>query len=676
MATNTYTRMKQQPPSNDMFKANDNSDCHISASQVAHRCNIHRVESRLPLLDNSNNVVVEGGTQSNRTFSRICTGDKWIIIPEVDELQGQRNPCELIHPVEAWDVFVTILLVLLMYRIPYCLSMTNETTLQQTRSWQSADFFVTAIFTIDLLLHFRLSFKDQKSADLWERNSWIIARRYMSLQNLSFSSRQGWFWIDLTALLPGWLHLYLFITTGNSHSNFLKVLEICRMVRLYRNLTMQRMTHVLQRIQAFVGISHFSVDMLKLCFVMTLCSHFQACVWLAIEGKVMHGALSGLLPEAEQTWLSALREAKGDPCIPAMEQNPVCAYNIAFYFTTMTLTTVGYGDVTPQNQTEYMLCSASMLVSGIVWTYIIGSLVALLSNLDPFMEQYKQNMDELNRLMSDRHLSPDLKVRLRRFMQESHAAARHKSEAGFLHETISVGLQTEIANQSMLRLLNGVYWADNFEKEARMRLVQAFNGEFYGPHEVMPVRGSTIHITRGLVSFNARLFRRGDTWGVESILMESDHLVERSQPRTMSYVHIMRLTRDALHQVALVFPSVDVQLRRHQIRSIVRRAMLRQASLLKASAALQQGRVHKVSDYMPETTARTFTGRLASSGHLVDHHQHHASWISQIGTVLHSSLSSRGGADANASANQAADLQKRLTDFEKSLDAIRKHLQC
>lgn len=47
----------------------------------------------------------------------------------------------------------------------------------------------------------------------------------------------------------------------------------------------------------------------------------------------------------------------------------------SLYYAVMTLTSVGYGDITPQNEAEYIGCIFLMLVSGIVWAYILGGSV-------------------------------------------------------------------------------------------------------------------------------------------------------------------------------------------------------------------------------------------------------------------------------------------------------------
>ena len=56
----------------------------------------------------------------------------------------------------------------------------------------------------------------------------------------------------------------------------------------------------------------------------------------------------------------------------------------------MTLTTVGYGDITPVSQSEHIVCILFMLVGGVTWAYLIGVLTSIVTNLDRHGTRFKQ----------------------------------------------------------------------------------------------------------------------------------------------------------------------------------------------------------------------------------------------------------------------------------------------
>ena len=38
----------------------------------------------------------------------------------------------------------------------------------------------------------------------------------------------------------------------------------------------------------------------------------------------------------------------------------------------MTVTAVGYGDITPANKTEYLWCSIFMIIGSAIWAYVVS----------------------------------------------------------------------------------------------------------------------------------------------------------------------------------------------------------------------------------------------------------------------------------------------------------------
>jgi len=57
-------------------------------------------------------------------------------------------------------------------------------------------------------------------------------------------------------------------------------------------------------------------------------------------------------------------------------------YSLSFYWTITTITTVGYGDVSGKNPTEWVFCSLMMVIGVISFSFANGSLASILSNYD------------------------------------------------------------------------------------------------------------------------------------------------------------------------------------------------------------------------------------------------------------------------------------------------------
>eukprot|EP00439_Symbiodinium_sp_Y106_P084026 s597_g24.t1 len=72
---------------------------------------------------------------------------------------------------------------------------------------------------------------------------------------------------------------------------------------------------------------------------------------------------------------------------------------------------------------------------------------------------FKRNMDDLNDMMESRGLEPSLRVRMRKYMHECIVAQQQATQERLLRNTISPGLQREVAQSSQRDLLKNIYWA-------------------------------------------------------------------------------------------------------------------------------------------------------------------------------------------------------------------------
>ncbi|CAE8644990.1 unnamed protein product [Polarella glacialis] len=501
------------------------------------------------------------------------------------ELEESNKAKGDVHWVEIWDLSMTVLCFFVAYYVPWEFVSFSE----EKKEWPSLrviNRLLNLTFTCDIVLNFFVACSNPSgdlSQSLWQTDPIKIASFYMAFP-MSQGGLAGWFWIDMVAVLPGWYHFYCLLVHGDPFVRSYKFLELGRALKLYRMLNLPRLMRFVSRWHAQTGFSFHLVDFWRFLFVTTLTAHLMACTWIAIEGKVTRGHLSYYTNQ--ETWLSVLIAQRGDPCSPSAEQDSVCVYFLALYWSTMTLTTVGYGDITPQNLPEYFVCTASMLVSGFVWAYLVGSVVSLIQGMDLLHENFKHQMDDLNEMMSSRNLPHDLRVKLRRFMHEAKPSLRQESQVMLLKYTISEGLQREVAMHSAkTNLLQGIYWADNFEAEARMSMVKAFRLRFFGPSEVIMLRQCLLVLQKGILAVLGRILRRGDVWGTECILLESEHLIESAQPRTLSYTSVMCMERSDLLEIARSYPSIDPILRKSQVRAAVRRALFLNAVKVKAEQA-------------------------------------------------------------------------------------------
>lgn len=466
----------------------------------------------------------------------------WVLIPE-----SKRG--FTISWIEIWSFAMTLCIFFVAFYVPFDLVLLRrEGTVRF-----SVESGLDITFTIDIILQFFVAFPNRPwslSAEMWEVSPHRIFKNYCAWP-LSDHGRAGLFWPDIISVCPGFLSVASRLVFGDWYAISRRMRGLdkgLRAVRLLRLLHLYRLARLMERWQATLGYSYATVTFTKHLAVSIFVCHWMACVWIASEGRYTDGAILSYNTD-QPTWLSALIEAKGDPCSGGVLESPWCIYVIALYWAVVTLVTVGYGDIVPQNLFEYFICTLSILISGYTWAYIVGSVVNLLSNLDGHNSKFKQNMDDLNLMMDNMALPRDLRIKLRTYMHEAQSVERLKAQKAMFEKNISLGLQLEVARFTSQDVLHSVYWTDALEEDMKAEIVHALRSEFFGPHEVLKKPSDMIIIRRGIAASRGVVLSRGDVWGHENILISNQNLWDRHFLRSLSFLDVLVLQQTDLRRI-------------------------------------------------------------------------------------------------------------------------------
>lgn len=482
--------------------------------------------------------------------------------------------------VEAWDVYMVIFTFVVQVFTPFSLCLYAPT---KEPPWHSVmNTLLTLSMTLDIVFHFCVAKslpQDSASRDLWLKDIRPIAVDYCKLPCFSNQRRCGWFYFDATICIPGWC----FVFRGEP-GMCNPLLLLCLFRLLVSENRQKRLKKVIESLHAIYGFPLFTLEVLKFVLLTTLTCHWIACSWVLFEGKITAGYFS--LKGVRASWLSALIDSKGDSCEPSAAEDPLCVYLIAYYWAVMTLTTVGYGDITPQNKVEYLISIVCMVAVSYIWAYIVGSIVAILSDLDPSSREFRHNMDYLVDFMKRRGLASDLQVQLRTYLYKTRGLLDKTAQRHLVEQFFSEGLQRQVVTSSMEAsfLRKGVYWMSSLDDDAVMDIVRQMQDKGYGPEEVICLRGALCLVQTGFVGLRGRLLKRGDCWGFNDVLLETPQLLDSTMPRTLNYVELLVLSRTSLLEVAEKYPEADRRLRKAQVRTAVARAMVFLAAKHKAAS--------------------------------------------------------------------------------------------
>lgn len=73
-------------------------------------------------------------------------------------------------------------------------------------------------------------------------------------------------------------------------------------------------------------------------------------------------------------------------------------YVTAVYFTVTTIVTVGYGDITAQNNVEKIVCVFLMIFGVISFSFATGALSSIIANVDSTEARIKEKMITLSQM--------------------------------------------------------------------------------------------------------------------------------------------------------------------------------------------------------------------------------------------------------------------------------------
>ncbi|CAK0886506.1 unnamed protein product [Prorocentrum cordatum] len=501
---------------------------------------------------------------------RRCCG-RGVIIPDSDNFWYS-----------AWEFYMLSLLGLSCFLVPL------DVVLEKGRHespFTAASNIIDISFTIDIVMNFFKAYErvNTLGGTEWEDDNWLIARHYCSLPFSDSRGQAGWFWIDLLATGPRLLSI-LFASV-HQHVSGVKAMAMLRALRILRFLRlhhMERLSHFMLRINVRLGFSLNVLEIVRSAFLVSLTCHWLACLWVGIESIHWRGVFFELAGfTSEKSWLSHLVDQSGDPCAPSVEEDGMCVYMLALYWSVMTITSVGYGDIVPQNHTEYVFSVFATMALALVWAYVIATVVSIVSNFNAAAQTFNQQMDELNDVCVGRQLPHKLQVQLRDYMTMSSHIPKQMAQIKMLGERLSDSLRAKITEHTRGRFLNKVWWVQDLPPVAKHEIAQRMEVHFFGAHEDLSLSYKMLFVRDGILRVNGlRVLGHGDVWGDVDVLLETEELV-RDHLRTISFVDSVTLSQLALREVCQEFPAVDRRLRRAQVRCAVFRAFVRTAQARK-----------------------------------------------------------------------------------------------
>ncbi|TKS88053.1 Potassium voltage-gated channel subfamily H member 2 [Collichthys lucidus] len=320
------------------------------------------------------------------------------VLPEY-KLQAPRiHKWTVLHysPFKAvWDWLILLLVIytaiLTPYSAAFLLNDQEEVAMQNCGYSCSplnvVDLIVDIMFIIDILINFRTTYVN--SNDEVVSHPVRIAVHYF----------KGWFLIDMVAAIPFDLLIY---RNGEETTTLIGLLKTARLLRLVR------VARKLDRYSEYGA----AVLFLLMC-TFALIAHWLACIWYAIGSVERSGSIGWLHTLGDQLGKHYNDSVQGSG--PSIKDK----YVTALYFTFSSLTSVGFGNVSPNTNSEKIFSICVMLIGSLMYASIFGNVSAIIQRLYSGTARYHTQMLRVREFIRFHQIPNPLRQRLEEYFQHA-----------------------------------------------------------------------------------------------------------------------------------------------------------------------------------------------------------------------------------------------------------------
>ena len=422
-----------------------------------------------------------------------------------------------------WDGFIVLMIVATCYFVPFQLAFRHVALPLGTQLIYCIDLF----FWLDILLNFFTSYRHRGEPVMEVRQ---IARHYL----------RGYFALDLLATVPldafflGQDHLTV---AGLPLVLVLRQLRLLRLVRLF--IIFNRWEHQAWSKAGYLRLVHFFTLFLILI-------HWIACVWYLAP------YLAGF---PENSWVA--KEG-------IVDSDPATQYIRALYWVVTTVVTVGYGDITPANNYEYVFAIAVVLLGAFMYAFIIGNIANLLRNLDADRAQYFRRVEAIGAYLDECRIPPRLKKQVRDYYD--YLWAHHRGVREFSHfEELPPPFRLELLLHLTYDLLAKVPLFDLCLPPLRNALLLALKSYTYAPGVIIAEAGVVgreifflSHGKAAILSEDGRehfgALEAGDYFGNLSLVLGEKRT---ACVQAITYCEVLVLRKEAFNDIRREYPEFD-----------------------------------------------------------------------------------------------------------------------
>ena len=395
--------------------------------------NIERVEpTQPPSFEEEFKLNVKSGTPATSTEYSLQQENEY-------EDEQIKEKC-IIHPRGRrkllWDTFILLLLMISSIVIPLVIAFNFDESLYSTSG--QLLFVIDICLCIDIALTFRTGFYDRYDHSKLISNSRLIARNYL----------RGWFAFDVIASAPFNVIIpndYNDSEGRYSYASYGKTLRLIRFVvqilKILRARKMARLfkEHTVFEFKSFGKNAKFWLHLINILLVMLLYAHYMSCIWFLTGVNIAN--------KGRYSWL--IKYDLYDDDASFFEQ-----YTNSFYWSTVTLFTVGYGDISATNSEEEWVTIILIVGGSCFSAYFLATITVLLFGGDKVSQLQNESFSKVHEFCDHYNFNRGKLGNLRREMiahaKYYHAYNRRSFSMNILPFHLQLKIKKKLSNTSIL----------------------------------------------------------------------------------------------------------------------------------------------------------------------------------------------------------------------------------
>jgi len=348
-----------------------------------------------------------------------------------------------------WDIVMLFLILYNVIMVPVRICFEVEAPAGSIEFW--LETFFDMLFLVDIVLNFNSAYVNDEGS--LETNRSKIASTYL----------KGWFLIDGPSSLPTEPVIELIglaipslglgsskpevegcAASGDGDTAMMmpKLLRFLRMFRFMKLIRLLKAAKIFKVMEEELDINMSVLKLFKLVFIVVFLGHLIAC-FVFLANKMIGDGTFGMfrLPQfygcqntTTEEWVDLLPD-DWSPSIgnayPEWPREWDCQcetggiwrwkilpgeqYVWVLYWTLTTMTTIGYGDVSPLTYVEAIITVIVEVAGASIFGYMIGNIASVIADFDKFSSVQKERMEEIKSYLTFKRVPRALSKSVRKY---------------------------------------------------------------------------------------------------------------------------------------------------------------------------------------------------------------------------------------------------------------------